>query len=192
MRRADTLTTFMCRLSWNLGASAAWNLQGLSRPVMGFLYLYIIHLSSTLYNFNIWQRRWIKCLSWLQVRRQFELDYFSPIKIEYLIPVSLYVIWIMYTSYTVIYIFHIGAYLFCLHSLSQESVFKVGIFHRRVYSRSMDWSPASPELPTPSSQKNCNIHNITLCWRSPKQEKITISLHRRIASRIESGGMIKL
>ena len=33
-------TTFMCRLSWNLGASASWNPQGLSRPVMGLLYLF--------------------------------------------------------------------------------------------------------------------------------------------------------
>ena len=39
--RADKLTTFMCRLSWNLGASASWNPQGLSRPVMGLLYLYL-------------------------------------------------------------------------------------------------------------------------------------------------------
>ena len=29
----------MCRLSWNLRASASWNPQGLSRPVMGLLYL---------------------------------------------------------------------------------------------------------------------------------------------------------
>jgi hypothetical protein len=29
----------MCRLSWNLGASTCWNPQGLSRPVMGLLYL---------------------------------------------------------------------------------------------------------------------------------------------------------
>ena len=36
---ADNLTTFMCRLSWNLGASTSWNPQGLSRPVMGLLYL---------------------------------------------------------------------------------------------------------------------------------------------------------
>ena len=41
MRRADNLTTFMCRLSWNLGASASWNPQGLSRPVIGLLYLYL-------------------------------------------------------------------------------------------------------------------------------------------------------
>jgi len=34
------LTTFMCRLSWNLGASTAWNPQGLFRPVMGLLYLF--------------------------------------------------------------------------------------------------------------------------------------------------------
>ena len=39
--RADNLTTFMCRLSWNLGTSASWNPLGLSRPVMGLLYLYL-------------------------------------------------------------------------------------------------------------------------------------------------------
>ena len=31
----------MCRLSWNLGASTSWDLQGLSRPVKGLLYLYL-------------------------------------------------------------------------------------------------------------------------------------------------------
>jgi hypothetical protein len=30
----------MCRLSWNLRASIFWKPQGLSRPVMGLLYLY--------------------------------------------------------------------------------------------------------------------------------------------------------
>jgi len=39
--RADNLTTFMCRFSCNLGASTSWNPQGLSRPVMGLLYLYL-------------------------------------------------------------------------------------------------------------------------------------------------------
>jgi hypothetical protein len=34
------LTTFMCRLSKNLGASTSRNPQGLSRPVMGLLYLF--------------------------------------------------------------------------------------------------------------------------------------------------------
>ena len=38
MRTADNLSTFMCRLSLNLGASASWNPSGLSRPVMGLLY----------------------------------------------------------------------------------------------------------------------------------------------------------
>jgi len=33
--RADNLTTFMWRLSWNLEASTSWNTQGLSRLVMG-------------------------------------------------------------------------------------------------------------------------------------------------------------
>jgi hypothetical protein len=36
--RADNITTFMCRLSWNLGASTSWNSMGLSRAVMGLLY----------------------------------------------------------------------------------------------------------------------------------------------------------
>jgi hypothetical protein len=41
MRTADNLTTFMCRLSRNLGASTSWNPKGLSSPVMGLLYLYL-------------------------------------------------------------------------------------------------------------------------------------------------------
>jgi hypothetical protein len=39
--RKDDLTTFLCRMSWNLGASTSWNPVSLSRPVMGFLYLYL-------------------------------------------------------------------------------------------------------------------------------------------------------
>ena len=39
MRTANNLTTFMCRLPWNLGASTSWNPLGLFRPVMGLLYL---------------------------------------------------------------------------------------------------------------------------------------------------------
>jgi hypothetical protein len=35
----DYLTTFMCRLSGNLGALTSWNPQGLSRPAWGLLYL---------------------------------------------------------------------------------------------------------------------------------------------------------
>ena len=47
VRRADNLTTFMYRLSLNLGVSTFWNPQGKSRHVMGLLYLYhfyIFHL----------------------------------------------------------------------------------------------------------------------------------------------------
>jgi len=40
VRKADNLTTFMCQLSWNLGVSTSWKPQGLSRPVMGLLYLF--------------------------------------------------------------------------------------------------------------------------------------------------------
>jgi len=41
VRTADNLTTFMCRLSWNLWALTSWNSQGLSRPVTELLYLFI-------------------------------------------------------------------------------------------------------------------------------------------------------
>jgi hypothetical protein len=58
VRRADNLATFMCRLSWNLGASTSWNPQGLSRPVMGLLYLlpyvktFVRHFFFNVYAYN--------------------------------------------------------------------------------------------------------------------------------------------
>jgi hypothetical protein len=50
VRRADNLTTFMCRLSKNLGASTSWDPKGLSRPAMGLLFICIyiyIYVSRT-------------------------------------------------------------------------------------------------------------------------------------------------
>jgi len=53
VRRADNPSTFMCRLSWNLGASTSWNPKGLSWPVMGLLYpLYIA------YDLHFWIANW--------------------------------------------------------------------------------------------------------------------------------------
>jgi hypothetical protein len=40
--KADRLTKFMCRIFWNPGTSNSWNTQGLSRPVMGLLYLHFL------------------------------------------------------------------------------------------------------------------------------------------------------
>jgi hypothetical protein len=40
LRMADNLTIFICRMSWNLGASTFWNPHGLLKRVMGLLYLY--------------------------------------------------------------------------------------------------------------------------------------------------------
>ena len=37
VRRADNLTTFMCRLLGSLGASASWKTHGLSSRVQGLL-----------------------------------------------------------------------------------------------------------------------------------------------------------
>ena len=34
MRKADVLSTFLCRLSGNLGASSSWNSKGMNRPIM--------------------------------------------------------------------------------------------------------------------------------------------------------------
>jgi hypothetical protein len=48
LRRADNLTTYICRLSRNLGALTSWNPQGLSRPVMGLLYLYLYQRSNSI------------------------------------------------------------------------------------------------------------------------------------------------
>jgi len=42
----------MCRLSWNLEASASWNPQGLSRPVMGLLHLYLLCIQISLHGNN--------------------------------------------------------------------------------------------------------------------------------------------
>ena len=61
VRTADNLTTFMCRLSWNLGASTSWNPQGLSGTVMGLLLVgnslgKNYHPGGTTVVFRIWQR----------------------------------------------------------------------------------------------------------------------------------------
>jgi len=56
VRRADNLNNFMCRLSWNLGASNSWNPQGLSRTGTGFLWL-ICTVSSGLL---LWQQKYVK------------------------------------------------------------------------------------------------------------------------------------
>jgi hypothetical protein len=51
MIRADNFTTFMCRLSWNLGASIFRNPQGLSRPLMIKTYrTFTIYAYITVYN----------------------------------------------------------------------------------------------------------------------------------------------
>jgi len=49
VRRADNLTTFVFRLSWNLGAWTSWKPQGLSRSVMELLYIYQNRVITTLY-----------------------------------------------------------------------------------------------------------------------------------------------
>ena len=70
VRVADNPATFMCRLSWNLGASTSWNPQGLSRPVMGLLYLYMnIQLKmTTCLSIALWKNTW----KWRPVPRNFK------------------------------------------------------------------------------------------------------------------------
>jgi len=75
MPRADKLNTFMCRLSWNLGAWTSLNPQGLSRPVMRLLYLY---LHCTSYNSDstvarLWNGRLTNLSSFVSRGRNFAL-----------------------------------------------------------------------------------------------------------------------
>jgi hypothetical protein len=65
---ADNLTTFMCRLSRNLGASTFWNPKGLSRPVMALLY--ILHLR--------WRDSLVVIITTLRAGRRVNRFSFSP------------------------------------------------------------------------------------------------------------------
>jgi len=49
---ADDLPSFICRLAGNMGASTCWNLQGLHRPVEGFLYLFFKTLTQDMYRWR--------------------------------------------------------------------------------------------------------------------------------------------
>ena len=60
MRRADNLTTFMCRLSWDLVTSNSWNTRGMSRFVQGLLYLVLI--LAVCHYFNEWFTNWYEIL----------------------------------------------------------------------------------------------------------------------------------
>jgi hypothetical protein len=71
----------MCRLSWNLGAWTSWHTQGLSRPVMGLLYLY-------LYSRQI-PGEWLKLFYDLSIAPSFRFIHLSsyhsiPYKLRYL------------------------------------------------------------------------------------------------------------
>ena len=45
MLKPDILTTYICRLSWNLGSSPSWKPQGLSRPHNGIALPFIGYYS---------------------------------------------------------------------------------------------------------------------------------------------------
>jgi hypothetical protein len=54
----------MCRLSWNLGSSTSWNPQGLSRPVMGLLYLLPVRGGLIIcIMYVLWKRTWLWLIS---------------------------------------------------------------------------------------------------------------------------------
>ena len=72
MRRVENLTTFMCRLSSNLGASTSWKFLGLSRPVMELLYLLKAVLVLRFYMVQFWKYQiivWKVNLIWTDRRR---------------------------------------------------------------------------------------------------------------------------
>ena len=51
------LTTYMCRLSWNLGASTSWNLRVLFRPVQGLLYPLLLLFAPTWFFLILFYRK---------------------------------------------------------------------------------------------------------------------------------------
>ena len=73
VRKVDNLTTFMCRLSWNLGASTSWNPLGLFRPVMGLLYLYIKDGDKWMWYIRDFHGRWLRMALYRTVTL-FEVD----------------------------------------------------------------------------------------------------------------------
>jgi hypothetical protein len=70
----------MCWLSWNLGASNSWNPMGLSRPVMGLLYFYLMLTQAHNLFMNIWystQQKFSKHIYILRYMFNNTLDWFS-------------------------------------------------------------------------------------------------------------------
>ena len=49
VREADKLTTFVCRMSWNLGTYNSWKLLAHKGPVTGLLYLYLYFILTPVY-----------------------------------------------------------------------------------------------------------------------------------------------
>jgi hypothetical protein len=83
VRRADNLTTFMCRLSRNLGASNSWNPKGLSRPVMGLLYLavFFMFFGTMCVNGHILDIS--SYLRYILIYRNLEFWYLAPFLVDY-------------------------------------------------------------------------------------------------------------
>jgi hypothetical protein len=71
VRKADKLTTFIHRLSLNLGDSNSWNPQGLSRSLMGLLYHFNYLLLTT------WSRVLLEKQSGYQPVKKFPTFYGS-------------------------------------------------------------------------------------------------------------------
>ena len=61
VRRADNLNTFMCRLTWNLGVWTYRNPQGLSKPLQGLLYIYLLLFNTVCWKDNLMLTR--RCVS---------------------------------------------------------------------------------------------------------------------------------
>ena len=65
VRRAENPTTFICRLSWNLGASTSWNPQALSRPVIALPLSIFYRLTQQAFVTKS-TRRWQHRQTWIQ------------------------------------------------------------------------------------------------------------------------------
>jgi hypothetical protein len=63
VRRADNFTTFMCRLSWNMGTSNRWNRMGLCGHVQGLIYLYCTWCAKYYLNID-WNEKFLNRHCW--------------------------------------------------------------------------------------------------------------------------------
>jgi hypothetical protein len=82
MRGADNLTTFTCRLSWNLGSLTSWNPLTLNRPEQGLLYLVYVSVGCRKCSLIIISRRGLKIVVFYKTHTSFGAHRRAPVSLK--------------------------------------------------------------------------------------------------------------